>query len=252
MMSRMFAATAPLTHTRSGIISGCVMPKNTAPLPDWEHVLSAAARLQGVLPDAVLVGGTAAAIHAGHRFSRDHVLPDLKWRFDVVLGQLETVAGWKTARVQTPAQILGSLDGIETGVRQLIRRQPLETMVISRAGRALTIPTPSEILRVKGALILRRNATRDYIDFAALGAHLGDEVGGAMGRFDRLYPQDNGESALQQLLAQLANPMPYDLEETRLADYKNLNPRWHDWGVVKSVCGDIAARIFDGVCAEGA
>lgn len=45
------------------------MSKATAPLPDWELVLSAAARLQRILPDAVLVGGTAAAIHARHRYS---------------------------------------------------------------------------------------------------------------------------------------------------------------------------------------
>ena len=52
------------------------MPKHTVSLPDWEHVLSSAARLQRIVPDAVLVGGTASAIHAEHRFSRDadHVL----------------------------------------------------------------------------------------------------------------------------------------------------------------------------------
>jgi hypothetical protein len=55
------------------------MPKN-APLPEWEQVLSAAAHLQQLLPEAVLVGGTASAIHARHRFSRDadHVLADLR------------------------------------------------------------------------------------------------------------------------------------------------------------------------------
>ncbi|QTR46393.1 hypothetical protein J9253_00055 [Thiothrix litoralis] len=35
-----------------------------AKLPDWEQVLSAAARLQRILPEAVLVGGTASAIYA--------------------------------------------------------------------------------------------------------------------------------------------------------------------------------------------
>jgi hypothetical protein len=105
------------------------MPKNTS-LPDWEQVLSAAARLQQLLPDAVLVGGTASAIHAKHRFSRDadHVLTGLREHFDEILAQLESVAGWKTARVQRPVQILGSLDGIETGIRQLIREQPLESL----------------------------------------------------------------------------------------------------------------------------
>ncbi|MDR1920913.1 MAG: hypothetical protein LBS31_04120 [Candidatus Adiutrix sp.] len=60
------------------------MPKNTAPLPDWELVLSSAARLQRILPGAVLVGETASAIYAEHRFScdADHVLTDLRHRFD--------------------------------------------------------------------------------------------------------------------------------------------------------------------------
>lgn len=121
------------------------MPKNTAPLPDWERVLSSAARLQRILPDAVLVGGTASAIHAKHRFSRDadHVLSDLRLRFDDVLAELESVAGWRTARIQRPVQILGSLDGIETGVRQLIRDEPLETMVLDFNGEQLTVTVPS-------------------------------------------------------------------------------------------------------------
>ena len=147
------------------------MPWNTAPLPDWELVLSAAARLQRILPDAVLVGGTASAIHAAHRFSRDadHVLTDMRSRFDDVLKDLESVAGWKTARVQRPVQILGSLDGIETGVRQLIRDEPLQTTVVEfDGGRRITVPTEAEILRIKGVLILKRNATRDYLDFVAL------------------------------------------------------------------------------------
>ena len=153
------------------------MQKNTAPLPDWELVLFSAARLQRILPDAVLVGGTASAIHAAHRFSRDadHVLADLRNRFDEVLAELESVAGWKTARVQRPVQILGSLDGIETGVRQLIRDEPLETVVVDYHGARITVPTEGEILRIKGVLILKRNATRDYLDFVALADHMGDE-----------------------------------------------------------------------------
>ncbi len=86
------------------------MPKNTSELPEWEQVLSAAAHLQKIFPDAVLVGGTAAALHAGHRVSRDadHVLDNVRQRFDDILAQLESVAGWKTARVLRPVQILGS------------------------------------------------------------------------------------------------------------------------------------------------
>ena len=77
------------------------MSKPTPQLPEWDRVLSAAAHLQKIFPDAVLVGRTASALAAKHRISldADHVLTDLRRRFDQVLGELESVAGWKTARV---------------------------------------------------------------------------------------------------------------------------------------------------------
>ena len=47
--------------------------------PELVRVLESAARLQEVVPDAVLVGGSAAALWANHRssFDHDHVLQDL-------------------------------------------------------------------------------------------------------------------------------------------------------------------------------
>jgi hypothetical protein len=46
-----------------------------------KKVLEQAARLQAIVPDAVLVGGSAAFIYAGHRYSldHDHVVAD-KWK----------------------------------------------------------------------------------------------------------------------------------------------------------------------------
>ena len=222
------------------------MPNDT--LPDWEQVLASAAHLQRILPGAILVGGSAASVYAAHRLSTDadHVLTDLRQRFDEVLAELEAVAGWKTARVKRPVQILGSLDGIETGVRQLIRDEPLETIQIEYQGEQLTLPSEAEMLRIKGVLILRRNATRDYLDFVALADHMGAEKAvDALRPFDRLYPQPNEESALQQLQVQLANPLPYDLEELNLVEYKNLDPRWHNWQAVKAACADCATLVFD-------
>jgi len=215
--------------------------------PDWEHVLSAAAHLQVVLPGATLVGGTAAAVFAGHRVSHDadHVLTDLRDRFDEVLAQLESVAGWRTARVKRPVLILGNLDGVETGVRQLIRDQPLETIDINVGGVSLVVPTEPEMLRIKAVLILKRNATRDYLDFVALAERLGsDRVFGAVANLDELYPQSSGESALQQLQVQLAHPLPYDLDETNLAEYRRLDPMWQDWQRVSQRCAAIAGDIF--------
>jgi predicted nucleotidyltransferase component of viral defense system len=116
-------------------------------------------------------------------------------------------------------------------------------------GARITVPTKGEILRIKGILILKRNATRDYLDFVALADHVGNEsVAHVLQSFDRLYQQESGESPLQQLQVQLANALPYDLEETELREYKNLDPRWHDWQVVKAACSHLATVIFDRVC----
>ena len=217
------------------------------PLPEWEVLLSSAAHLQRIVPEAVLVGGTAAASFAHHRVSvdHDHTLTDLRSRFDDVLAKLESVAGWKTARVKRPVLILGSLDGIETGVWQLIRETPLETEVLEIAGEKLTVPTRAEMLRIKAVLIVRRNATRDYLDFVAMSELIGlDAAVSALADFDALYPQPNGQSARQQLQVQLANPMPYDLEETNLAEYKKLKPEYQDWSVVAAKCREIANALW--------
>ena len=79
-------------------------------MSDWDALLSSAAHLQKIIPEAVLVGGTAAAAYAHHRisFDHDHTLGNLKERFDDVLASLEAVAGWKTARVRRPVLIFGS------------------------------------------------------------------------------------------------------------------------------------------------
>ncbi len=146
---------------------------------------------------------------------------------------------------------LGSLDGIETGVRQLIRGEPLETTTLQHWGETLTIPTRAEILRIKGVLILKRNTTRDYLDFVALAHQMdGQDVAEAMRPFDRLYHQDNGESALQQLQVQLSNPLPYDLEDTELSEYKDLAAQWHDWNAVIAVCTHVAVVVFDYICEQ--
>lgn len=120
-------------------------------LPDWKRLLAAERQLQLLVPGTVMVRGTAVALHAGHRMSRDadHVPEDLRDRFDEVLEELESVAGWSTARVRRPVLILGRLEGIETGIRQLRRTRPLETETIL----GLRVPTLPEMARIKAWLL---------------------------------------------------------------------------------------------------
>ena len=74
--------------------------------PELVRVLESAARLQEVVPDAVRVGGSAAALWANHRFSydHDHVLQDLSDRFVAVLEAIEATDGWVTNRA-TPSSL---------------------------------------------------------------------------------------------------------------------------------------------------
>lgn len=216
-------------------------------LPIWEQVISAACHLQQILPNAVLVGGTSASLYAQHRISQDadHVLTNLREQFDHVLAQLESVAGWKTARIKRPVLILGSLDGIETGIRQLIREKPLETTLVETSVGTITVPTEAEILRIKAALIMKRNATRDYLDFAALSHHLGAGAAcSALMVLDDLYPQPNGESMYQQLIRQIADPRPYDLDEVDLREYKALSTQWQTWDNVAQQCNHMAVELL--------
>ncbi len=147
------------------------MESHEQKLQDWERLLSAERHLQHLIPGTILVGGTAAAIHAGHRVSLDgdHVLEDLRSRFDEVLAALEAVAGWQTERVQRPVLILEQLDGILTGIRQLRRTTPLETELVA----GLRVPTLPEMARIKAWLLATRNTVRDYLDTVVLFERLG-------------------------------------------------------------------------------
>lgn len=225
---------------------------SNAKLPEWDRVVSAAAHLQTILPDAALVGDFASAVHAEHRMSvdADHVLTYLRSRFDAVLAELESVAGWKRACIRRPVQILGKLDGIETGSRQLICDAPLETQRerfdVQGAAIEITLPTPAEMLRIKAVLIFKRNSTRDYLEFAALSDRLGaHETRAALAPFDALYPQSNGESPLMQLQIQLAKPPPFDLDAIELAEYKQLSVRWHEWNAVVAQCASVSINLFE-------
>jgi hypothetical protein len=219
--------------------------------PDLVRVLESAARLQAVVPDAVLVGGSAAALWASHRtsFDHDHVLADLNTRFDTVLEAIEATDGWVTNRVTPGKIILGELGDIESGVRQLIRSKPLEvTEVDLPSGQRLRVPTPDETLRIKGYLVVRRNQVRDYLDVAALSERYGiPHSGQVLARIDLYYTDQRGpdaEGVATQLARQLADPRPADQRTiSQLDSYKGLDARWTNWETVTGVCRLLAVEM---------
>ena len=219
--------------------------------PELLRVLESAARLQQIVPDAVLVGGSAAALWADHRssYDHDHVLDDLEARFDTVLEAIEATDGWVTNRVTPGKIILGELGDIESGVRQLIRKVPLEVVEVALpSGQTLRVPTPDEILRIKGYLVVRRNQVRDYLDVAALSDRCGiSHAADVLGHIDNYYSdqRDAGaEGVATQLARQLAAPKPADDRTiTQLSRYKDLDARWTDWKNVTDICRSVAVEM---------
>lgn len=219
--------------------------------PRLLEVLESASKLQQVVPDAVLVGGSAAPLSASHResYDHDHVISDLAERFEAVLDAVEATEGWVTNRVSPGKVILGELGGIESGVRQLIRRVPLEVVEVELpSGHRLRVPTPDETLRVKGYLIVRSNQTRDFLDVAALSdrytiAHSAS----VLAAIDDFYGDQRGPEAVgvaTQLARQLADPQPTDhLSAAQLRRYKGLDERWGDWSQVTEVCQSVAVAM---------
>lgn len=218
--------------------------------PQLLAVLESAAHLQRLVPGAVLVGGTAAILHADHRESLadDHVVSDLADRFEMVLGAVEGDEGWATNRVTPGKVILGNLDGIEAGVRQMLRKTPLEVTTVSLpSGGEVTVPTLEETLRIKAFLVVRRNQTRDYLDVAALADRMGIEAAAAtLAGIDDYYADQHGEGdgVASQLVRQLSDPRPADRSTTRqLASYRRLDRRWRDWKAVTELLRSVAARV---------
>jgi hypothetical protein len=226
------------------------MPDITQRDPRFVALMESAAHLQRLVPGAVLVGGAAAILYADHRESsdHDHVVADLADRFEMVLEAIESDEGWATNRVTPGKVILGNLDGIEAGVRQMIRKTPLEVAeVLLPSGEKVAVPTEEETLRIKAFLVVRRNQTRDYLDLAALSEHLGlGRAAEVLGKIDAYYADQHrgGDGVASQLVRQLADPQPADRSVIdQLSSYRRLHRRWGEWSAVTEILGEVAARV---------
>ena len=220
-----------------------------------QRVLESAALLQQLIPDAVLVGGSAAALHAGHRVSldHDHVLADLAQRYAEILEVVESADGWATSvrASKPPMTIMGSLGGIEAGLRQLRRTRPLETIRVDVApDMTVTAPTIEESLRIKAYLIVQRNQVRDYLDVVALADRLGfDDAVEVLEHIDDYYVDRSGEraSVVTALVLRLAKPAPLDTDVIdELPRYKGIVEQWQDWEDVVDACKRLALALAEG------
>ena len=98
-------------------------------------------------------------------------------------------------------------------------------------------------------MIVSRNTVRDFIDLAALTAHLGIEASvHTLEDFDDYYADlVRGEKAspLIQLIRQLAEPSPADLDEIDLSRYKGIKTPFDSWDHIVSVCEKVSVGLGD-------
>jgi hypothetical protein len=136
------------------------------------------------------------------------------------------------------------------GVRQLIRKRPLEVQHLTLlSGKMLTVPTEAETVRIKSYLIVKRNQVRDYLDVAAMSGKYGPEVVAEWIRnIDDYYTDDTAADGsapvYTQLLRQLSDPSPKDSGTLKnLGNYKGLDKRWADWDQVREQCNLISTEL---------
>lgn len=213
--------------------------------PDgFQRVIAEARELQHQLPwlELVAVGGTAAAIHAHHRYSldSDQVTLKLSDHYEAVLDELVRWEGWHTNRTNPPYIILGERHGVELGIRQQRRPIPLETERID----GLIVPTAEETLRIKAYLVYKRRAVRDYLDVAAMVDCLGhDRALDALTWLNVLYEGEGNQTAITKF-ADAAHQTPRDLQRINLSSYRGITPPYNDWNYVSQRCRVISEALF--------
>jgi heme transporter len=125
------------------------------------------------------------------------------------------------------------------------RRSPVETTHVQLpTGDRLQIPTGAETLRLKGYLIMSRNSSQDYADFAELVDTMDAENAAVvLAGMDRYY---SGQSPRRQWIAsqlvrRLADPHPSDIDNDGWPESDSKA----DWEGVRRSCLAVAVAMLE-------
>jgi RND superfamily putative drug exporter len=141
-----------------------------------------------------------------------------------------------------------ALDALETEADShtaMERRSPMETTNVQLpTGDRLQIPTGAETLRLKGYLIMCRNSTRDYAEFAELVDTMETQTAAmVLASMDRYYCGQHPRKkwVATQLVRRLADPQPSDEHDTRMS-----GPQAEaDWAKVRERCLSVAVAMLE-------
>lgn len=136
--------------------------------------------------------------------------------------------------------------GAEAGEPELERRSPLETTNVQLpTGDRLQIPTGAETLRMKGYLIMSRNSSRDYAEFADLADAMETPTAAVvLAGMDRYYCSEPAarQWIATQLVRRLADPQPSDTDDDNLDSEPDPKA---DWETVRRRCLSVAVAMLE-------
>jgi heme transporter len=247
------------------------------PGADLRIVLKSAAKLKHLVPDAICVADPLAFTGC----ERNHDLqgrleatasndPDATQRFAVPAGAIGAVANDGQSKAKKLVGGLSSRNGATRGVhpvtlwrgRLLValdaleaeadaddtrfeRRSPVETTHVQLpTGDRLQIPTGAETLRLKGYLIMSRNSSRDYVEFAELVDAMEAETAAVvLAGMDRYYccQSPKRQWIATQLVRRLADPHPSDLDDDSWPEPDAKT----DWDEVRHRCLRVAVAMLE-------
>ncbi|MCG5431991.1 MMPL family transporter [Mycobacterium sp. MYCO198283] len=242
-------------------ISGLVAPGS-----DLRMVVKGAAKLKVLAPDAISVadplalsgctrgeepirrrsGGPRSRLGGhtpttnGHAVGNGHRGPGrTKPRS---LRPMHPVTMWR-GRIAVALDALGA--GIDADSSHVERRVPVETTNVQLpTGDRLAIPTGAETLRLKGYLLMCRNSSRDYAEFAELVDAMDARTAAVvLAGMDRYYccDQPRRQYIATQLVRRLADPQPYDEGDDLAA---GVGPDL-DWSEVRERCLSVAVAMLE-------
>jgi RND superfamily putative drug exporter len=125
------------------------------------------------------------------------------------------------------------------------RRSPVETTHVQLpTGDRLQVPTGAEALRLKGYLIMCRNSSRDYADFADMVETVEPENAAVvLAGMDRYYccQAPRRQWIATQLVRRLADPHPSDFSADELSE----PDAKADWEDVRQRCLSVAVAMLE-------
>jgi RND superfamily putative drug exporter len=126
------------------------------------------------------------------------------------------------------------------------RRSPVETTHVQLpTGDRLLVPTGAEALRLKGYLIMCRNSSRDFADFADMVEKLEPETAAlVLAGMDRYYccETPGRQWIATQLVRRLADPHPSDFSDDEWSE----SDAKADWDEVRQRCLSVAVAMLEG------